>query len=361
MSHRPVKTGLDRTTTLCLACSSSLPPLKAGAEHSLFVTNCCRRPICPSCIASNPRLARYDPCLACLGGVGAIFAGSSKGKGPLLGPSKHVNVDGAVRDEDTFVLGDDEDDEESGDEAEEQGPPPAYASSLPEGDPVSATDPAPAPSIHGSDGASLKSTGISTSDPYKYYIRPNDNLQGIALRFSVAGRELCRLNNLPPSALSTTPHILHTRAFITLPPSARFPGDAQNVSSAAQAKERERERRLARERAEKRVQTLTKEVDWRVAKAYVALADAHDTDADSLMEGNKEGEEVGEKKRSPGKGKSALESRAVDRYMDDEEWEERERREGRHAVIAPFPYFGNGSTATAGSSSSSKSFWRWKA
>lgn len=102
------------------------------------------------------------------------------------------------------------------------------------------------------------------------------------------GRELCRINNLPPSALSTTPHILHTRAFITLPPSARFPGGAQNVSAAAQAKDIERERRLARERAEKRVQTLTKEVDWRVAKAYVALADAHDTDADSVT-GGKEG------------------------------------------------------------------------
>lgn len=53
-----------------------------------------------------------------------------------------------------------------------------------------------------------------------------------------------------------------------------------------------------------------------------------------------------------GDGKRAVEGRAVNWYMDDEEWEARERREGRHAVIAPFPYFGNGFNATAGSSSS---------
>ncbi|KAF7971062.1 hypothetical protein HWV62_22113 [Athelia sp. TMB] len=348
---------LDRSTTLCLACSSSLPPLKAAAEHSgIFITNCCSRPICPGCISSNPRLARYDPCLACLGGVGAIFAGSSKGKGLQLGPSKNVNVDGAVRDEDTFVVGDDEDDE-SGDEYPAHNrpasPPPPYASDLPQDD--STADAAPMVQKGEGDQASLKSTGISSSNPYKYYIRPNDNLQGIALRFAVQGRELCRLNNLPPSALSTTPHILHTRAFITLPPSARLPSDSQNVSSAAQAKDRDREQRLARERAEKRLQTMTKEVDWRVAKAYVALADTHDTDADSVTESK---EDMGKK----GPGTRALESRAVDRYMDDEEWEERERREGRQPAIAPFPYFGNsnGSNSAADSGSGSKPFWRWK-
>lgn len=288
----------------------------------------------------------------------------------MLGPNKNVNVDGAMKDEDTFVLGDDED-EESGDEgAQEQGPPPPYTSDSLQGDLLPTADPEPPIQEIEGDQASLKSTGISSSNPYKYYIRPNDNLQGIALRFGVLvcfqlnsynfcndllrlllqGRELCRLNNLPPSALSTTPHILHTRAFITLPPSARLPGDAQIASSTALAKDREREQRLARERAEKRLQTLTKEVDWRVAKAYVALADAHDTDVDSVIEGKKEGNG---KKRS-----KALEGRAVDQYMDDEEWEEREHREGRQAIIAPFPYFSNGSAA---SSSSSKPFWRWKA
>src|SRR6202042_2257232 len=111
MSVKPSTSAVDFGNTLCLACSSSLPPSKSS---QIFTTNCCNRPICPACLSSNPRLARYDPCLACLGGVGAIFAGNSKGK-QISG--QNINVDGAVRDEDTFVLGDDED--ESGDEQNE--------------------------------------------------------------------------------------------------------------------------------------------------------------------------------------------------------------------------------------------------
>ncbi|KAF8841787.1 hypothetical protein BDN67DRAFT_900700, partial [Paxillus ammoniavirescens] len=96
--------------TLCLACSSSLPP-KAQAGD-IFLTPCCLRPICPSCLSSNPRLARYNPCLSCLGGAGVISASSSRRN--VLGLSslsKDVNIDGSIRDEDMFVLGDDEDDD----------------------------------------------------------------------------------------------------------------------------------------------------------------------------------------------------------------------------------------------------------
>ncbi|KAH9063868.1 hypothetical protein EDB87DRAFT_1541379, partial [Lactarius vividus] len=60
---------------LCLACSSSLPPRLAaslGQSPELFFTRCCGRPICPSCLTANPRLARYNPCLLCLGGMGAV-------------------------------------------------------------------------------------------------------------------------------------------------------------------------------------------------------------------------------------------------------------------------------------------------
>ncbi|KAJ7940760.1 hypothetical protein B0H13DRAFT_1585505 [Mycena leptocephala] len=91
-------------TVLCLACSSSLPP--KSTEH-VFTTLCCSRPICPLCIAANPRLARYNPCLACLGGVGVVGAGASTSALKQSAPTSR-NVDGAVRDEDTFVLGDDD-------------------------------------------------------------------------------------------------------------------------------------------------------------------------------------------------------------------------------------------------------------
>ena len=80
----------------------------------------------------------------------------------------------------------------------------------------------------------------------------------------------------------------------------------------------EREARRARERAEKRFQTVTKETDWRVAKAYVALAE--DTEDDPS------GKEDASKKRTL---ETSTEGRATDQYLDDAEWEAQERREGR--------------------------------
>lgn len=170
----------------------------------------------------------------------------------------------------------------------------------------------------------------------------------------IQGRDLCRLNNLPPSTLTTTPHILHTRAFLTLPPSARRLNDSKPEVDKA------REARIARERAEKRLQTLTKEVDWRVAKAYVALAD----DPDALADGNMKNKEIDSSNKKPGSGSKArteLEGRAVDRYLDDVEWEEAERRAGRGAAIQPFPYFSVPATKQGeGSSGKGKSkFWKW--
>lgn len=144
MSTSNILANIDHNTTLCLACSSSLPPLRPTPAAGVFKTPCCRRPICPSCLLSNPRLARYDPCLACLGGVGVVGA---RMKG-------NSNVDGAVRDADMFVLGDDEDDDrESG--------PPSYSEALP----LEVSEAPPA--------------------PLKYYINRRDTLQGIALRFGI--------------------------------------------------------------------------------------------------------------------------------------------------------------------------------
>src|SRR5277367_409046 len=102
---------MDRSKLLCLACASSLPP--SSSRQKDYTTPCCKRPICPSCLEkSNYRLARYDPCLACLGGVAIM----SKGQ---VGASAPRNVDGAVKDEDTFVLGDDDD--EVDEEVDEDG------------------------------------------------------------------------------------------------------------------------------------------------------------------------------------------------------------------------------------------------
>ncbi|KAJ6544771.1 hypothetical protein DFH09DRAFT_1249237 [Mycena vulgaris] len=292
-----------RVDSLCLACSSSLPPTETTP---IFTTPCCSRPICPACIAANPRLARYDPCIACLGGVAVVS--SRKAQEPSAREPATRNIDGAVRDEDTFVLGDDEEFENGDDEAEAPS-----SSFVVESSAVPAEPP----------------TESVASAPPKYYIKRGDTLQGICLRFGLDGRELCRLNNLPPSTLSTTPHLLHTRGFLTLP-AAAHPKLHASDSAPSSAEERAREVRRTRERAEKRLQTLTKEVDWRVAKAYIALADDPD-EADLFALKQKE---LGAASAPPA---SRLEAMAVDRYLDDLEWEADQLKAGRSAHIPPYP------------------------
>lgn len=92
-----------------------------------------------------------------------------------------------------------------------------------------------------------------------------------------------------------------------------------------------------RERAEKRLQTLTKETDWRVARAYVALAD--DADARAAR-GSKQKEmgAVATAARSGASGPGALEAMAVEQYLDDDEWEAAERKAGRIPTARPLPF-----------------------
>ncbi|OAX41162.1 hypothetical protein K503DRAFT_798195 [Rhizopogon vinicolor AM-OR11-026] len=298
----------NRSTTLCLACSSSLPP---KSDQDLFITECCDRPICPACIGSNPRLRRYNPCLSCLSGVGVLGSTSSRARIHAVN-----NGPGIVQDEDVFVLGDDEDDE---DEAQELGSvtsssaivPPAYQSAFSSSSSLTSESTLIS---QANDTPSGHTEVVVTGEqciPSKYYINPSDTLQGIALRYAVNGRELCRLNNLPPSTLSITPHLLHTRTYIILPPSVKSLSATQDADKAAEV-------RRVRERAEKRLQMLTKEVDWRVAKAYVALADDPDEEA-----------AYGAKYKETGEiGVSTLEARATDQYLEDQEWEEQQRRAG---------------------------------
>ncbi|KAI0035418.1 hypothetical protein K488DRAFT_43432 [Vararia minispora EC-137] len=326
---------MDSDTTLCLACSSSLPPrlivrhvaapsnasdsTKKCPSDCLFFTPCCSRPICPTCLSRNPRLARYDPCLFCLNGVRAVSSSTT---------TQPKNLDGGVKDSDVFTVGDDEDeDEDGGARSSSSGspptPPPSYS-----------TDPC----AESQDSASLASLASSPvgpsctenaadgvraeeSAPATYYLRTGDTLLGISLRFGVDGRTLCRLNNLPQSTLTTTPHILHTRTFITLPPSSR-------TALLPPPPDPNEDARRARERAQKRFQSVTKEVDWRVARAYVAIAE----DGESPSSGTKN---CAEKRKT--KVREPLESRAVGQYMEDEEWEAEERRAGRGMLIPRFP------------------------
>lgn len=130
-----------------------------------------------------------------------------------------------------------------------------------------------------------------------------------------------------------------------------------NIASAEQTNLKintKRERDRARERAEKRFAFVTKEVDYRVAKAYVAIADefgdsdeASDGGGENIIRAGAGGDERTEKKRTSKRaGKESAsgsslfprstEARAVDRYLEDEEWEQRELRAGRPPRLPSF-------------------------
>ncbi|PWN92447.1 hypothetical protein FA10DRAFT_266207 [Acaromyces ingoldii] len=51
----------------------------------------------------------------------------------------------------------------------------------------------------------------------QYWLRPNDSLQGLSLRFRVPAALLCKINALPLSTIHSTPHLVHTRPFLLIP------------------------------------------------------------------------------------------------------------------------------------------------
>ena len=254
------------------------------------------------------------------------------------------NVDGAVRDEDVFVLGDEDEDEDRDSKVHdgEAASVPGMVSSLSGGTgplQVDIGDNRPRADPDERDEATDSDQGNAGT----YYIRPDDTLFGISLRLGVdvsattspalpfehstahQGRTLCKLNDLPPSTLRTTPHLLHTRTFLVLPQSH---SQQRHATSDVAPEE---EARRTRERAQVAFQQVTKEMDDGIAQAYVALAEDGDSESDfaSLKA-------EGEKKESRRVGRT-IEERALDRYLDDDEWERQERAEGRGVHIERLP------------------------
>jgi len=95
---------------------------------------------------------------------------------------------------------------------------------------------------------------------------------------------------------------------------------------------------------------VTKEVDWRIAKAYVALAEEDD--------GSRKKEEG---KLVPLDIAEALEAQAIDWYLDDAEWEESERRAGRRIFIQRFPFGNFGSKQDPSHEKAAGFRWPWSA
>lgn len=146
------------------------------------------------------------------------------------------------------------------------------------------------------------------SNPQLYHIQPGDTLRGIALKFGIDGAKICQMNALPLSTLSTTPHLLHTRHILTLPPGKRTPLLPPPDPKVAEARNRER--------ATKRFQFATKEVNWDIAKTYLALAEGgFDKDQSLSKEDMKHDRlQTSDSSKDPLNG-------AVDQYLEDTAWE----------------------------------------
>ena len=71
-------------------------------------------------------------------------------------------------------------------------------------------------------------------------------------------------------------------------------------------------------------------MDWGIAKAYVALAGIDEADDDYGMKRKEAGRSRAETGTAEG---------AVERYMDDDEWEREQMKSGLSPRILPFPFF----------------------
>jgi hypothetical protein len=143
------------------------------------------------------------------------------------------------------------------------------------------------------------------------------------------------LNKLPFSAVTSTPHLLHTRTILELPPGVK------STSPPTRADLEE----IERKRAAKRLQILVKESDWTVAQTYVHLAETSPVEGELEKQEDWDKERLRERKGTRRKQSSSLTERAVDSYLDDDEWEKDMAAHGLRPAdgIQRFPHFAGSS------------------
>ncbi|KZT41198.1 hypothetical protein SISSUDRAFT_347202 [Sistotremastrum suecicum HHB10207 ss-3] len=285
---------MSSSTDLCLTCSCSIR--NHSPQSVPFNTSCCHRSICQSCLANNPRLRLYNPCLFCLGGVDAV-------KTPNFQPFSAV---AETSENDVFILGDLEDEEPTSVQQEiVQGQidiPRSHPDStsivplLKASGPTTFSESAPSEPVGGETDAAARTESNTIALPNglmsRYYIKPLDTLVGISLKFSIDGRKL---------------------TFIDIP----YAGHPLPPPPPELLQQRERER------AVKRLQLVTKESDLGVAQSYVALADL----ADPLeMKSKEQGTHHVTSKQND----------AVAAYLEDEDWENSMRKQGVKPSIQRF-------------------------
>ncbi|KAL7424842.1 hypothetical protein Q5752_000527 [Cryptotrichosporon argae] len=356
MAHAPMPT-----------CSSCYSELRLAPAH---IAPCCLRPTCAPCLARNPRLKEYDPCLRC-GDVRSAAGARAVARGARERAERERER------QNVFVLDDEDNSDGDGEagggvgDADERGAPPPYESSGAHGD--------------GDGNGNGSGTGISTvsgdarSEPRRgggahgakrtdddhdpdtevvevvHTLRRGDTLLSIARRHAADPHRLLELNALPHTALSSDPRILRTRRSLLISrqsvPRACAPiPDRPSASASASASEDEGqdeegdddERRRA-DRAVKRFQLLTKTADRALAETYLGVAAieaAHATgDAKELDKVASAAAGAGARARAgAGAGAEGTEARAADKWFDDERWEHEvggpvKRADGRWRVV----------------------------
>lgn len=204
----------------------------------------------------------------------------------------------------------------------------------------------------------------------QYWLRPNDTLMSLCLRFRVNAATVCKLNDLPLSTANTTPHLVHTRQFLLIPEGAiqsalSCSSDSEGLQSAldgpaAQSKRQKIQR--ARREAQSRFRAIIAKneslvkgkgrgdngdvtlCDDRAAKAYISLLEAELRCVD-FGDGTQEMDEDEKGKKEEG-GKEEVEDldatveagrrerfnvivkQAVCRWEMDSDWEREQRAMG---------------------------------
>jgi hypothetical protein len=206
---------------------------------------------------------------------------------------------------------------------------------------------------------------IITSDSgltRQYWLRPNDTLNSLCLRFRVNAANVCKLNDLPLSTATTTPHLIHTRQFLLIPEGAiqsalSSTGDAQDLQSALDGPVAQTKIQRARREAQSKFRaiiakndSLTKGkgladngdvtlCDDRAAKAYISLMEAElrcidfgDGDQSEEQSEGKKDEKLEEMDAIIEAGRreryDTIVKQAICRWEMDSDWERQQRAMG---------------------------------
>ncbi|WWC95259.1 hypothetical protein V866_002118 [Kwoniella sp. B9012] len=329
----------------CQTCSSELPP---NIFKQSFITPCCSTPICPSCINRNPRLKEYIPCLRCgdprtseLKG-GASISRLSASNGTRNYDALARDVVGSNGDEVVFEIGDSDDEEEDDADA-----PPGYEDissqqnndtnrneqiirdgtingDLSESELETSKEPTDTlpPDNSISTPAVIPAAGEEKYETVevKHQIQKSDTLLSISRRYATDPHELLSLNNLPYTALSTHPRILHTRKTLIISrrhiPSSKIPSHPVTSNSPFQEENEEREK----SKQLKRFQLLTKNTDLSIANTYLNLSELEESLGDDPLESGS-GETIDGHKKKQFANKENREQRALESFFEDDEWE----------------------------------------